>query len=168
LRLERAELVSVDDADAIETGRELIFRVTINTRKVIEGAYVSLNIFDTYGNCIYWSADIGSERFRHPTPGISTVVCTCPPYLLTPGRYSILFSIYCIGRGVIHHEENRFLTLIIHDTESWLARHGIAQPGVTAVRSVWKSEGVGRGLWAEIGELDPLEDDWSVPFPDAR
>lgn len=140
MRLKSVELVSADDPDAIENSEQLSFRISLVTRNIIEGSYVSINIYDSLGTWIYWSADIDSERFNNPTRGTATLSCTCPEYLLTPGTYSIYFSIFCVGRGVIHHEEDKFITVKITDTESWLASHGISQPGMTAVKSTWRSD----------------------------
>jgi hypothetical protein len=140
MSLQNVELISADISNAIECKEQLSFKITLRTNAVIEGAYISLNIFNSLGICVYWSADIESERFKNPTRGIETIFCTCPRYLLTPGIYSIFFSIYCIGRGIIHHEEDKYLTVNISDTESWLALHGVDQPGITAVKSTWGSE----------------------------
>jgi lipopolysaccharide transport system ATP-binding protein len=116
---------------------ELMFEVDLLTRTPIEGAYVTVNVLDNYDSPLYWTADIDTDRFKSPVPGCLRLVCRCPAYLLTPGRYSCNFGIVSLGLGTIDHMSERRITFEIEDNRSLLAVYGVRQPGVSAVPSVW-------------------------------
>ena len=115
----------------------LVFELEILTRTVLDGAYVTVNIRDSTDSIVYWSADIGSERFKNQVTGYSKLICECPSYLLTPGRYSVNFGIVSLGRGIIYHIGEQRIIFEIEDRESLLSIHGIKYPGVTAAPSQW-------------------------------
>ena len=61
--------------------------VEVETRATIDGAYLALDIFDSYNETVYWTSDVGSPRFKHPKTGTVTLSCRIPKFLLNPGNY---------------------------------------------------------------------------------
>jgi lipopolysaccharide transport system ATP-binding protein len=115
------------------------FELTLLTRRLVAGAYVTVDIFDADERRVYWSADTDSPRFARPEEGTAVLECECPPLLLTPGTYSAGFAVYSPTVGVVHHAKDMRVRFEVVDHDSLLAEHGISYPGATAVRSAWKS-----------------------------
>jgi lipopolysaccharide transport system ATP-binding protein len=115
----------------------LVFELEVLTRTPVDGAYATVNIMDAYDRVAYWTSDIDSARFKNPTTGRVKLICECPSCLLTPGKYSVVFSIVSLGGGTIDHTADKRIFFEVEDSESFLAAHGIRQPGVTAIPSNW-------------------------------
>ena len=117
----------------------LVIDIEVETRVPLDGAYVTADVLDSTDTVVYWTADIGSPRFRKPERGFCHLTCTCPPRLLTPGRYSAVFGIVNLGRGfgTVDHTREARLAFDVVDDESLLSVHGIRYPGITAIQSEW-------------------------------
>jgi lipopolysaccharide transport system ATP-binding protein len=117
--------------------QELLFQLELVTREVVPDAYVTVNILAQVDRPVYWTSDIGSGRFRSPAPGKTVLTCRCPPFLLTPGRYSANFAVVTFSGQVLDHFSDQQVAFDIVDDASVLAKKGIRQPGITAVQSAW-------------------------------
>lgn len=118
---------------------ELIFDFELITRKIVGQSYVSIDIFNNYGETIYWTSDIGSERFKNPKLGTTKLICKCPKYLLTSGNYSAHFAIVSLIEGVtFHYPDKKIFFKVEMENDFLLSIQGIKQPGVTAVKSDWE------------------------------
>jgi hypothetical protein len=115
----------------------LTFELTVLTRRPVDGAYVTVDIFDANERRVYWSADTDSPRFARPEEGTAHLSCACPPCLLTPGVYSAEFAVYSPIHGVVHHLKDTRIRFEVVDHDSIPAKHGMTYPGATAVRSTW-------------------------------
>ena len=117
----------------------LIFRLEIDTLTPIDNAYISVNIQNAQGDLVYWTTDVGSERYKKPIASRDILLCKCPPRLLTPGKYMAEFSIMALGSPpqVIFKSPDHHIVFDVADLESIFADHGIRYPGATAVSSQW-------------------------------
>jgi len=129
--------INTPNKEAIDMAEEIVFNIAVLTRRPVDGAYVTINIFDQHDIPLYWTADISSKRFINPAPGRCTLVCHCPAYLLTPGRYTVNFGINSLGLGIIDYTPTARISFTIEDRDSLLASYGIKHPGVSAVPSKW-------------------------------
>lgn len=132
---------------AFSISDRLVFEIEMTTREGWPEAYITLNISDANDNLIYWTSDIGSERFQKAESGRDRLVCECPSRLLTPGRYTVNASIVSIRRGfqIIDHVPEQRLVFDIVDSDSFLSDYGIRHPGATAVPSTWQVQPRNRG-----------------------
>lgn len=117
----------------------LIFRLEVDTRTPVDNAYVSVNIRNAQGDLVYWTTDVGSERYKKPMTGRDILLCKCPPRLLTPGTYTADFRIMVLGSPpqVIFNNPDHRIVFEVADLESIFADHDIRYPGATAVLSQW-------------------------------
>lgn len=117
----------------------LVFRLEVLTRTVVDRAYVTMNIRNANDIIVYWTSDIGSDRFLDPISGCTELICECPARLLTQGKYSADFAIMTLGSGkrIIDNRVEFRLIFEVEDTETVLASHNISYPGLTAIPSQW-------------------------------
>jgi lipopolysaccharide transport system ATP-binding protein len=136
--------VSMDEPtnDIFSISDNLVFRMEVDTQTPIENAYVSVNIRNAQGDLVYWTTDVGSERYKKPMTGRDILLCKCPPRLLTPGTYTADFSIMVLGNPprVIFNNPDHRTVFEVADLESIFADHNIRYPGATAVPSQWSVE----------------------------
>ncbi|MAY73577.1 MAG: ABC transporter ATP-binding protein [Phycisphaerae bacterium] len=119
----------------------LTFEIDLETRRPVPGAYVGLAIRDPSETIRYWTADIDSERFHNPVAGRQRLTVTCPPRLLTPGRYTAHFAVIAMGRPEpVFAMQERFIGFGVEDRGSFLASYGLLYPGMTAQESHWGAE----------------------------
>ncbi len=118
---------------------KLTFHIDIETRSLVEKAYVCLNIRDQQDRVVYWSTDVGSERFNNPKIGRQLLICECPARLLVPGRYSADISIMSPGGELIPVFKNRTATLVfeLKNFEVILEGYNLTYSGITAIPSSW-------------------------------
>jgi lipopolysaccharide transport system ATP-binding protein len=117
----------------------LIFQLEVDTLTLVDNAYISVNIRNAQGDLVYWTTDVGSDRYKKPMTGRDILICKCPPRLLTPGNYTAEFSIMALGSPpqVIFKSPDHHIVFDVADLESIFANHGIRYPGATAVSSQW-------------------------------
>lgn len=117
---------------------QIEFCVEIETRAIVEGAYLALDIFDSYNETIYWTSDVGSRRFIHPKIGTTILSCQLPKSLLNPGTYFAHFAIVSLGRGVVDNNDTVRLSFeITSQSNELLSSYNIVQPGYCGIQSHW-------------------------------
>jgi lipopolysaccharide transport system ATP-binding protein len=133
--------VSMDEPtnEVFSISDNLIFRLEVDTLTLVDNAYISVNIRNAQGDLVYWTTDVGSERYKKPMVGRDILVCKCPSRLLTPGKYTAEFSIMALGSPpqVIFKSPDHHIVFDVVDLESIFADHGIHYLGATAVSSQW-------------------------------
>jgi len=138
MQLTEASIYFNKEDKQIDSNCQIKLEIDIKTRQIIQGAYVTIDVIDTFGTTIYWTSDIGSDRFKNPKVGKTTLICNYPKSLLTQGRYTIQFAIVSLGRGIIFHEPNKYISFeIAQPSNSLLANYGIKTPGFIAIPSDW-------------------------------
>jgi lipopolysaccharide transport system ATP-binding protein len=126
------------DNQELDSNCQINLEIKVKTRKIIDGAYVTFSILDSFDSVIYWTSDINSTRFNKPEVGEITLNCKCPRRLLTAGRYSIHMAVVSPGKGVIFHDPTKRITFELKEPhDSLLATYGINTPGYIGVPSTW-------------------------------
>ncbi len=127
-----------DNKSFFFTDDDLIFEFRVNIINNIEGAYITIDIFDINDELIYWTADYESERFKNNLIGENKLRCVLAKSLLTVGKYKANFGITSIVNGTIHYDNEFYIMFDIAESlNSYLNQFGLNYPGKTAVKSNW-------------------------------
>lgn len=139
MQINQVELTNLNSDGEILISDEFVFKISINSRRNIEAAYITIDIKDKNDELVYWTADHDTQRFVDKLEGKIELECHLPKRILTPGHYRISCAIYSPKHGVIHFEPKKVLHVdVVDDFSTFIGNFNIPYPGKTAIQSNWK------------------------------